>query len=59
MEDGGYHYQISKLAFGHEVDLNWCVVETRAMPLLAQKKLSSTKLSFSSSLDEAKKSLEK
>ena len=56
---GGYYHQIAKLAFENELDLNWCVVETQAMTLLAKKELSSTKLSFSSSLDKAKKILGK
>ena len=56
---GGYHYQIAKLALGEDIELNWCVVETQAMALLAQQNLSSTKLSFCSSLNEAEKILGK
>ena len=51
---GGYHYQIAKMAFGNDIDLHWCVVETPSMAQEAERQLASSRLRFASSLDEAK-----
>lgn len=42
------------MVLGNDIDLDWCVVETASMVQEAEKQLGSSRLRFSSSLDEAK-----
>lgn len=53
---GGYHYFIASKAFGNELSLNWCIVETPAMVDEAQR-ITSDNLKFFDNVNDAVKHL--